>query len=35
MVSWSLEKVIDVYETSECELYPAGAEVYSKLIRTH
>jgi hypothetical protein len=31
MVSWSLDKVIDVYETGETELDPCGAEVYSKL----
>lgn len=31
MVSWSLDKVIDVYNTDETELDPAGAEVYSKL----
>jgi len=31
MVSWSLDKVIDVYETGESELDPGGAEVYSKL----
>lgn len=31
MVSWSLDKVIDVYETGETELDPAGTEVYSKL----
>ena len=31
MVSWSFEKVIDVYDTTEVELDPAGAEVYSKL----
>jgi hypothetical protein len=31
MVSWSLEKVIDVYDTGETELNPSGAEVYSRL----
>ena len=31
MVSWSLDKVIDVYETGETELNPCGTEVYSKL----
>ena len=31
MVSWSFEKVIDVYEVGETEIEPAGAEVYSKL----
>jgi hypothetical protein len=31
MVSWSLDKVIDVYETGETELDPGGTEVYSKL----
>ena len=31
MVSWSLAKVIDVYETCETEIDPAGTEVYSKL----
>jgi hypothetical protein len=31
MVSWSLDKVIDVYETGETEIDPAGTEVYSKL----
>jgi hypothetical protein len=31
MVSWSLEKVIDVYDTGETEIDPAGTEVYSKL----
>ena len=31
MVSWSLEKVIDVYETGETQIDPAGTEVYSKL----
>lgn len=31
MVSWMLDKVVDVYQTGETELDPAGAEVYSKL----
>jgi hypothetical protein len=31
MVSWSLEKVVDVYDTMETDLDPAGCEVYSKL----
>lgn len=31
MVSWSFEKVIDVYETGETQIDPAGTEVYSKL----
>jgi len=31
MVSWSLDKVIDVYDTGETELDPGGVEVYSKL----
>jgi hypothetical protein len=31
MVSWSLEKVIDVYDTCETEIDPSGTEVYSKL----
>lgn len=31
MVSWSLEKVIDVYRTDEVEINPGGTEVYSKL----
>jgi hypothetical protein len=31
IVTWSLEKVIDVYDTSETEIDPAGTEVYSKL----
>lgn len=33
MVSWSLEKVIDVYDTAETEIDPRGTEVYSKLGR--
>jgi hypothetical protein len=31
MVSWSLGKVVDVYEICETEVDPAGTEVYSKL----
>jgi hypothetical protein len=31
MVSWSLDKVTDVYDTGETEIDPAGTEVYSKL----
>jgi Domain of unknown function (DUF4288) len=31
MVSWSLEKILDVFETGETEIDPAGTEVYSKL----
>jgi uncharacterized protein DUF4288 len=31
MVSWSLDKVIDVYDTGETEIDPGGTEVYSKL----
>ncbi|MGO8817340.1 MAG: DUF4288 domain-containing protein, partial [Terriglobia bacterium] len=31
MVSWSLDKVIDVYDTDETEIDPGGTEVYSKL----
>ena len=31
IVSWSLDKVIDVYDTGETEIDPAGTEVYSKL----
>jgi len=31
MVSWSFDKVIDVYETGETVIDPAGTEVYSKL----
>jgi hypothetical protein len=31
MASWSLDKVIDVYDTGESELDPDGVEVYSKL----
>jgi hypothetical protein len=31
MVSWSLDRVIDVYDIGETELDPAGTEVYSKL----
>jgi len=31
MVSWSLEKVTDVYDIGETEINPTGTEVYSKL----
>ena len=31
MVSWSLDRVIDVYDIGETELDPDGTEVYSKL----
>lgn len=31
LVSWSLEKVTDIYDTWETEIDPAGTEVYSKL----
>lgn len=31
IVSWSLEKVIDVYDTGETEINPSGTEIYSKL----
>jgi Domain of unknown function (DUF4288) len=31
MVSWSLDKVIDVYDTGQTEIDPDGDEVYSKL----
>lgn len=31
MVSWALDKVIDVYDTAAIEINPAGTEVYSKL----
>lgn len=31
MVSWQLDKIIDVYATSETEIDSAGFEVYSKL----
>jgi hypothetical protein len=31
LVSWSLDKVIDVYDTGETEIDPIGTEVYSKL----
>ena len=30
MVSWSLEKVMNVYRTGEASIDPAGTEVYSK-----
>jgi phage terminase Nu1 subunit (DNA packaging protein) len=33
MVSWSLDRVIDVYETGETEIDSAGTEVYSKLAK--
>jgi hypothetical protein len=33
MVSWQLEKVVDVYSTCETEIDPRGFEVYSKLGR--
>jgi hypothetical protein len=31
MVSWLLDRVIDVYQTCETDIDPAGTEVYSKL----
>jgi hypothetical protein len=31
MVSWILDKVVDVYDTSETDISAAGTEVYSKL----
>lgn len=31
MVSWHLDRVVDVYQTSETEIDPNGTEVYSKL----
>lgn len=31
MVSWSLDKVTDIYDTGETEIDPNGTEVYSKL----
>jgi glycerol-3-phosphate O-acyltransferase len=31
MVSWWLERVVDVYETGETQIDPAGTEVYSRL----
>jgi len=31
MVSWSFDKVIDVYDTGETEINPSGTEVYSRL----
>ena len=31
MVSWSFDKVTDVYQTGETKIDPAGTEVYSKL----
>jgi hypothetical protein len=33
LVSWSLDKVIDVFDTCETEIDPVGTEVYSKLGR--
>jgi hypothetical protein len=33
MVSWQLDHVVDVHQTSEIEIDPAGTEVYSKLHR--
>lgn len=31
MVSWQLDHIVDVYETCETDIDPAGTEVYSKL----
>jgi hypothetical protein len=31
MVSWHLDRVVDVYQTSETDIDPIGSEVYSKL----
>lgn len=31
MVSWHLDRIVDVYQTSETEIDPNGTEVYSKL----
>jgi hypothetical protein len=31
IVSWSLDRVTDVYDTGETEIDSAGTEVYSKL----
>ena len=31
MVSWHLDRIVDVYQTSETEIDPHGTEVYSKL----
>lgn len=31
MVSWTLDKIVDVYDTYETEIEPSGTEVYSKL----
>ena len=31
MVSWHLDRVVDVYQTSETDIDPSGTEVYSKL----
>jgi hypothetical protein len=33
LVSWSLDKIVDIYEIGEAEIDAAGAEVYSKLGR--
>lgn len=33
MVSWTLDKIIDVFDTAEAEIDPKGTEVYSKLLR--
>jgi hypothetical protein len=33
MVSWSLDKVIDIYDIGETEIDAAGTEVYSRLGR--
>jgi len=33
MVSWTLDKIIDVYDTAEAEIDPKGTEVYSKLLQ--
>jgi hypothetical protein len=33
MVRWTLDKIIDVYDTGETEIHPDGTEVYSKLGR--
>jgi hypothetical protein len=33
MVSWSLDKITDVYSTGEAEIDVTGTEVYSKLVR--
>jgi len=31
MVSWSLDKIVDIYDIGEAEIDAGGAEVYSKL----